>query len=1629
MLKNLLLTSCLLAVSYFSQAQLQIRAVGGTASLGYNSNGGVAEITAFDPITKQLFCINGVANIIAVYDFSNPATNGMSPVSTFSITGAGSINSIACYQGLLAVVYENQLDRTQAGAVQLYKTSDLSLIGSPITVGAQPDMITFTPDGKKLLVANEGEPNNAYTVDPEGSVTIIDVTSPASPGVSQISLSSLNGTVPHLSTQPVVTPSIRIFGMINSETVVGTSLTNTKTPSTVAQDLEPEYITVSPDGNTAWVTCQENNAVLVINVANASIVTLVGLGYKDHNLMGNGMDITNAPANTAGVNITTYPLKGMYQPDGISVTYIGGVPYLFTANEGDARDYPGFGEEIAPNAAFFNRINNGASPAVNSLITTSGIRISNTMGNIDGGMPYMSNSVVGTNINSGNNFEELYTFGTRSFSVWNGLTGALVWDSGDQFERQTLAAFPNNFNANHNGAAGNTIKGRSRNKGPEPESIVTAVLGDSVYAFIGLERIGGVMVYNVTNPIAPFFKQYLNTRNFSVIPTAAGTDLGPEGLTLIKASESPNGLPYLVVSNEISGTVRIFALENRVVQNRTVFLSIPSNQSVSGAALLTLSGAGLPSPLAFSAPAGFEISSAAGSGFGSSLNLSHSGNVFNLPVFVRYTGTAPYTSGFVTITGANMAISQVLLAGENLKFAQSEKSATSSQSSYLFSTVPGAKFTAMMTVGDQVGGYAFCGIPDGVGAYDNNDGTFTMLINHEIGNTNGAIRAHGGRGAFVSQWVISKSTLAVQSGSDLIRDVKLFNATTLGYTTFNMANTIAGLNMGRFCSADLPAVSAFYNSITGLGTQDRLFMNGEEIGAEGRGFAHVATGNEKSTSYELPRMGKYSFENIVANPFRQNKTIAVGTDDATPGQVYVYIGTKQSSGNVIEKAGLTNGKLYGIAVSGMLTENNTTTGVKTTFTLVDLGNVETMTGAALQTMSNNLGVTQFLRPEDAAWDPSSLTDLYFATTNAFTAPSRLWKASFTDITNPELGGTIEAVLDGTEGQRMLDNIGIDNFGHVLMVEDVGNNAHLGRVLQYDIVTDKMTTVGSHDPIRFSTLGGANLLTQDEEASGIVDVQDILGQGMFLVVDQAHYALPGELVEGGQMLAYFNPDTFRGRTPSITVTSANLTSGGANLNLNTLVASNSTGAISYSVSGANASVVSANQLQYFDAGVVTIMGTIASITGFKSAMFTTTVTIAKQNAMLTFSGAMLTIGGAVLNISSLLNTNSNGVKSFTITGTAATLSGSNVLTAVEAGMVTIAGSVASSAAFEASSITSAIFTIVKQNPNITFSGASLTLGGATLDFSSLFTSNSTGTKSFTVNGTAATISGSNILTGVSAGSVTVTGMVESTTGFNAGMAMAVFTIVKQNPNITFSGASLTVGGSSLDVSSLFTSNSTGTKSFTVNGSAATISGSNILTGVSAGSVTITGMVASTTGFNAGMAMAVFTIITVPSPIVKANPSITFTGATLTIGGANVNLATLFSTNATGTPSFMIDGTAASISGTNLVALSAGTVTITGSLTSTVGFNAASKTAVFTIVAGNSTSINAATYQSTTLTLYPNPVTNDLLHLNKTVSGFIYTTSGVEVLKFVNTNTLDVSKLNAGKYILKTINGDSIPFVVK
>ncbi|MEM7385618.1 MAG: alkaline phosphatase PhoX, partial [Verrucomicrobiota bacterium] len=381
---------------------------------------------------------------------------------------------------------------------------------------------------------------------------------------------------------------------------------------------------------------------------------------------------------------------------------------------------------------------------------------------------------------------------------------------------------------------------------------------------------------------------------------------------------------------------------------------------------------------------------------------------------------------------------------------------SSSQEPFMGSNLPGATVTSLLTVGDEVphadgdGTFSLVGIPDGMGAYDNGDGTFTLLVGHELRDNLGAERTHGGIGSFVSQFVVNKETLEVVSGRDLATSLLKWDGTSW-LDDEEKAKS-------RFCSGELPPTSAFYNAQSGKGTTNRIYMNGEETGPPGMAFAHVIDGDDARTTYSLPHLGRASWENSVASPFAQDKTIVVLLDDSHDGEIYVYVGEKSTEGATsVEKAGLVGGALYGLRIPDKpyeLSDGGIQHEDQEAFEMEPMGDIWEMEGEAFAELSLEKGVTRFARPEDGVWDPRPGMEnrFYWVTTggrsNEVTGASRLWCIEFTDINRPELGGTQTILLDSWKPNarfRNLDNMTMDLNGIIYLQEDSGSSSHLARI--------------------------------------------------------------------------------------------------------------------------------------------------------------------------------------------------------------------------------------------------------------------------------------------------------------------------------------------------------------------------------------------------------------------------------------------------------------------------------------------------------------------------------------------------------------------------------------------------------
>jgi hypothetical protein len=480
-----------------------------------------AEIVSFDASNKRLYVANSVGGKLDILNLTTPTA--IAAVASINISTYGGLNSVYARNGLVACALENSSPQ-QNGSVVFFDQNGTFL--KQVTVGAMPDMITMSPDGRYVITANEGEPNAAYTTDPEGSVSVIDISGGIA-GLTQANVTTVGFTGYNGQAAALRAQGIRIYG--------GPAAT----PSTVAQDLEPEYVAVSANSQTAYITLQENNAIAVLDLTTKQFTALRPVGYSDLSQPGRGIDASD---QTTDVLVANWPIKGMRQPDAIAAFEVSGTSYLITANEGDARDYSGFSEQVRLGATGY-ALDATAFPYA-SLLKNNNVlgrlNVTNKTGDTDGD----------------GDFDEIYAYGGRSFSIYNATTGAEVHDSGNLLERvsATDATFGAIFNASNTFGEVPVRKNRSDDKGPEPEGVTTGRIGNNLYAFVSMERVGGVLVFNINNPAAPVLETYMNNRS----TTAATGDLGPEGIVFLSATDSPTGQPLLILANEVSSTVAVY---------------------------------------------------------------------------------------------------------------------------------------------------------------------------------------------------------------------------------------------------------------------------------------------------------------------------------------------------------------------------------------------------------------------------------------------------------------------------------------------------------------------------------------------------------------------------------------------------------------------------------------------------------------------------------------------------------------------------------------------------------------------------------------------------------------------------------------------------------------------------------------------------------------------------------------------------------------------------------------------------------------------------------------------------------------------------------------------------------------
>ncbi|MFT6925816.1 MAG: hypothetical protein ACJAZP_001408 [Psychromonas sp.] len=538
-----------------------------------------AEIVTFDKKTQRTFVVNAESKKIDVVrssDIQNPtlltSLNVGADIQKHLNSAAGAANSVDVFDGLLAVAIEAE-NKTDDGWIAFYDAQSLSFINA-VSVGSLPDMVTFTANGKQLLVAIEGEPSDkTYAQDPVGEVAIIDI---------DWHNNTLKTALTRLDFYEFNQGGARFNELPDQLVLNGFK-------ATVAQDLEPEYVAVNKNSSKAYVSMQENNAIAVINLSDKRIEKIMALGFKDHLQAGNELDGNNKDKKAL---LNNEPALGMYQPDSVSVVTIGGTDYLLTANEGDDRsdwisDLPqdeceagdyyydlqdkSCGDDITLKDALNINVYNPSNK--HSMLDLSNFQKGGAYQGAVKSLKFShSASKQFGDLNADGKMDRMLTFGGRSFSIWNMESEQLVFDSGSDFERITAQIYGANFNQSNTKTK---AEDRSGKKGPEPEALTSAVIDGKVYAFIGLERMGGIMVYDISNPFKAQFVQYLNHRDLSVNPkdnvakNADGVktysidagDLGPEGFRFVAAKDSPTNTPILIVGNEVSGTTSFYRID------------------------------------------------------------------------------------------------------------------------------------------------------------------------------------------------------------------------------------------------------------------------------------------------------------------------------------------------------------------------------------------------------------------------------------------------------------------------------------------------------------------------------------------------------------------------------------------------------------------------------------------------------------------------------------------------------------------------------------------------------------------------------------------------------------------------------------------------------------------------------------------------------------------------------------------------------------------------------------------------------------------------------------------------------------------------------------------------------------
>lgn len=993
------------------------------------------EISATVSIGGKLFVLSsGGGDTLQVTDATNPSALAL--VDRLSY-GSGYVSqSVATFGNLVAVAL-SPADYGTSGGRGLVRFYRLGADGSltqivDVAVGYLPDGLAFNEQGTKLVVANEGEPAAGYNLDQPGSIGIIDIKGWGRSGQHKFFYGRDSFSYTDLGFASVNLPeAIRVSGPDGT---------------TQATDIEPEYVTVL--GNYAYVTLQENNGVAKVNLVTNTIEKIFALGTVDYSAQLVDLSDKDGPLVEGKPTSVFAPklgqsYEGLRMADGIAAFRVNGKDYFVTANEGDGREYGTYKDESG----------NGPNPNVRTLT---------------------DDADVGTDLAT--------TFGSRSISIFDADSGALLWDSGTTL--QTIAF-----------AAGVYSDGRSDSKGVEPEGVVVARLEGRTYAIVSLERGTSSMlaVFDVTDPTAGQF----------VTSQVIAGSISPEGLKVVDAKQSPTGRAQLIVSNEVSNTLNVFDLE--------ALIAAPP-----------VAGAGT---------------------FASTMLKDVAG-------------------------GPTLQVTSLITAGE---------------------------FTNGLNPGDSV--YSPTGIFDGQGAYDNGDGTYTLLVNSELGATSGygylLPGVDGGlTGARVSSLVIDKDVddnasngyqSAVIAGGLAYDSIYLDGSAT----AIDQAADL-GAGFKRFCAANLVEANSFG---TGVGFADRIYLVGEEEFSSDGGSFFALDVNGRAI-HEVVGFGKGTWESATIINTGSADTVAVLLFDDAKAPLYMWVGTKSAAADAsfLERNGLaaSQGSLYAFVTTALPEDGVSTAGPDSSdlfaFTelnginaaingsWVDLAsfnpNYASLGAPALRQLAVDQGALQLSRIEDGEVNPLNNQQAVFVSTGtADFNKGDLYGNVYTLDFSTAFGSdglvaasgdsVLKVVYDGdllanpTTGIRNPDNMTISADGFAYLQEDRANgggtditagNFGTQEASIWQLAIDPLTGNSIDDPTRWAQIDRIAIPTAygqtqpayanpdsngvgNWESSGIIDVSafyDAAAGSYFVANVQAHSIKDGNiggsgyLVEGGQI---------------------------------------------------------------------------------------------------------------------------------------------------------------------------------------------------------------------------------------------------------------------------------------------------------------------------------------------------------------------------------------------------------------------------------------------------------------------------------------------------------------------------------